>query len=110
MMMFLQKGEKHVSTFQARLQHGKADIHISNMRILIEEHKLGCVMSLKLDEMDSCTLAESTRKNSMLILRHVDSRYAELYAKDAQKLVDAINAAHASYKSALIKIGAIIPE
>ncbi len=107
-MMFLQKGEALLGAFPARLRHGKADIHVSNMRVLVEEYKLGCILSLDYDMMDSCTLREPAgKKRDMVVIYHKDGRHAELYSEDAAELAAMINSGLASYKSALLKIGAI---
>lgn len=108
-MMFLQRGETLLGTFPARLRHGKADIHVSDMRVLIEEYKLGCIMTLSLGDMDSCKLSPdpSNKKKTVLTISHIDCRYAEIHTKDGEKLAEMIRSAHANYKSTLIKIGAI---
>lgn len=108
-MMFLHKGEILLGTYPAKLRHGQADIHVSNMRVIIEEYKLGCIMSLSFNDMDSCTLSiqSKNKKKMLLTLTHTDCRYAEIHTKEAEKLTALINSAHADYKSALVNMGAI---
>lgn len=106
-MMLVRRGEKVIRTFDVRTKRGDCAMHLSNKRIVLEEHGLGCIMCLELRDMHSCTLVTDSGKSDTVTLRHNNGSYVEARTADASILADVINSTLAQYKSALISIVAV---
>ncbi|MDD9825420.1 MAG: hypothetical protein OXU86_01370 [Thaumarchaeota archaeon] len=100
-MMFVQPGERVMSTFDVSTRNGECLMHVSNRRVMLESVRLGCVMILGYAEMGSCVLQSSGRgaRGGRLALYHLNGHSATVSSRKAPEAVDAVNSALALYRA-----------
>jgi len=101
-MMFVQPGERVMSTFEVSTRRGECLMHVSNKRVMLESVRLGCVMILGYAEMDSCTLHSTGggRRGGRLGLYHLNGHSATVSSRKAPEAAEAVNSALALYRAA----------